>query len=196
MKKILVVFALVMALSASMVYANQFDGIIDVINDVFELIGSVFTLPLFSTPQLALGFFLFLLWVMLVSILVIAIKYVPGLSGHQRQQKIIAVIIATMTIVMINFQKEFMWKIIGNFLIWIYFICVFGVVGILVYHAIKPNSQLTHWMKALIYFLALMVTLAAKEDLVVYLDALRSALNDYIFIFPLYYYIKWRQQQT
>ncbi len=193
-KKFFVVMAAVMLFSATFVYAqNQFQGILDLLNDLLMFIGDLFTLPLFHTPKGAFGFFLFLMWIMIIAILYVATDQINVFRGHDRQRKIVVVVIATMTVIMMNFQRQLMWMIIGNWVIWIYFFAVFGVVGLLIYVAMT-NPGMSHWIKALIYFLALMITLAAKDDLVPLLDNLRLAMNEYIIIGPLYYYLKWRQQ--
>lgn len=189
-------FILLIASSSMVHAANAFSGVTDILEDALELIGSFFTLPIFSTPQGALGFLLFLLWVMLLAIL----HYAMGFAFRQmqkRQRTVIAVIIATMTVIFLNFQKSLLYAVLGNWLIWIYFILVFGVVGILIY--VAATRVESHWVKAGIYFLALMITLSADDDLVTFVQQLEALVNYYVLAFPLTIILKnslrkWYQQ--
>ncbi|MBS1266719.1 MAG: hypothetical protein MAG795_00688 [Candidatus Woesearchaeota archaeon] len=196
-KRFVLVVLFVLVLCSSVVYAqNQFQEVIDLLEDVFQFIGKIFTLPMFRTPKGAFGFLLFLIWVLLVTIFFVGLG-IGFDQANQRQRTVIAVILATMVVILINFQRSFMFKLIGNWLIWIYLLLVFGVVALLCFVAWKKVNN--HWIKALLYFMALMITLNADDDLIRYLNDLKSAIDSFAFIpLSLIYYTlrkKWQHQQ-
>ncbi len=201
MKKRLVLIALfILVLCSSVVYAqNQFQDVLDLLEDVFEFLGDVMTLPMFRTPYGAFGFFLFLTWVFLLAIFMVGLNW-GFQQANARQRGIIAVILATMCVIALNFQRMFMYKVIGNWIIQIYLLLVFGVVGILVWLAavrVQPTLDAAgnpvgsghHWLRAFLYFMALMITLSADDDLVNFANDLKSVIVTYgVIPFTLIYY--------
>lgn len=186
---ILSVFSFILFIaSSSFVYAadNMFSDVTLILNDALGFLGSFFTLPIFSSPQGALGFMLFLLWVMLLSLLYYGIQL--GLPQMQKRQRtIIAVVISTMTVIFLNFEKDLLYAVLGSWLVLVYFLLVFGVVGLLIY--IAATKVESHWVKAGIYFLALMITLSADDDLENFVRKLGVLVNA-VWIFPLKYILK------
>ncbi|MBW2971117.1 hypothetical protein KY320_03080 [Candidatus Woesearchaeota archaeon] len=165
---------LLILLSPTVLAQNQFQDITDLLGDVFGFIGKIFTLDMFSEPELAFGFLLFLIGILLVTILYIGAGAL--FKGKQsRQAKVVAVIMATITVVMFNFRREFFFLVFGHWLVWIYFICIYGVVGLIIWANITNKVQ-HHGVKAFLYFMALMITIAAKQDLVPFLEKMQSAM--------------------
>lgn len=160
--KLGIIFVLVFLMSVSTVSAqNQFQDIIDLIADVFDMVEQVFTLPLFETPQGAFGLILAMVGIIIFTILYAGASAI-GL-GSQRIRITICAAFTAMTIILMNFRKEFFWAIFGNWMRSFLMLLILLFVGVCIYASHRlPRTRGGNWMRALLYLIAFFIVMYSK----------------------------------
>ena len=117
-KKLIPIIFVLLVLSVTSVYAadNQFQDVIDLVEDVFIMVGTIFALPLLQEPSTAFGLLLFLFWVAIFA----ALFYGTGSAFpnmNRRLRGIIGAVPATMVVILMNFETDFFIAVFGGWLI-------------------------------------------------------------------------------
>ncbi len=183
MKKKVMLFVVLIALVSTLVLAdprrdssmdgvNQFQDIIDLFGDLIEFVGDIFTMDALKNPNTAFGIFLFMFWLVLTTLLTMGTRRLFG-TTHQRQATIISVALSTMIIVMLNFERDLLVNVLGNWMGLFFMFLSAAAIGlpVVLVHAIfgRPTTTGQHIAYFIAYFLALMLSLNVS-----------SGINDWI----------------
>lgn len=133
------------------------EGISQMLNGVFSMISSVFTLSFLDTPDAKLGFFRFLLWVLVFTIFQLAGRIVfARLNAGRAVPSIIAAVLATTTMVLT--PQSVMLAVFQTYGIVVLTVIMFAVIGGVLYltYGVMTNIN-PPWLLHMLRLVAILI---------------------------------------
>jgi hypothetical protein len=149
--------------------------------EVFYLVNNIFTLPLFNSPETSWGFILFCLFALITSVIYLGASRVFG--GNQRQAVVVSVVISLITVIFLNFQRELIWNMMGNWVVIVYLSIAYAGLAGIVFVAFRflPHTGWGDLGRAIVCFFLFFVLTSLSKDLATLQNWLNSGISTYAY---------------
>ena len=210
-KLLLVTFFVVIMLVSSFgfVKAQQAEGefadIIEMFWDMLKMFSQIFNFGwMKDNPNMMLGFIFFLIWLLLFTIINIGTRVAFQNKASQNQITIISLCIATITIAMFWIQRDFVFRMLFNWVAEVLILIYLGLMGGAFYFVWKGlgNSPGDYFIKGLICLIMVMLTQAVKVFIQDFVEIIEEAVGSGIYtsligptVFIIYMKLKERKWQ-
>ncbi|MBW2971115.1 hypothetical protein KY320_03070 [Candidatus Woesearchaeota archaeon] len=163
---------------------NMFSDIIELIGDVLGAITQFFALDVFKNAKNFFGIFLFMIWITIFTILSMVVRQIVG-EGHQRQALVIAVVIATMATVLLNFERSILEYLLQEWVVG--FALALIVLPVVVAHRYLGWNPTDHWHRfwlLMVYAVAFFISFSIIANIEDWIDTATWLARSNTFLVP------------